>query len=81
MTNQQNVVVTQQPSVLRGDVPVIAFNLPTKSGEVVNVGNIWCKGGVFTFDGSVDLSGKAIFDEITKIMSHVLQIERGSNNG
>lgn len=60
----------EQKSVLAGETPFISFDV---DGQ--NVGNLWCKGGVFSFDGSVDLSGKAFFSEITQHLTDQLQEE------
>ena len=65
----------KEPSVLKGETPFMTFNVHADDGKKYPVGNLWCKGGVFTFDGSVDLSAKVFFEHCCTLLTSTLQRE------
>lgn len=49
--------------VLAGQEPLMSFTVHTSQG-LVTVGHIWCKNGIFSFEGNMDVSAKIFVDMV-----------------
>lgn len=63
-------------NVLEGREPLMAFTVHTDNGPVT-VGRLWCKDGVFSFEGKTDVSAKIFVDMVCDQLNNPSKYQDG----
>ena len=62
--------------VLDGIEPLMSFTIHTEQGPMT-VGQIWCKDGVFSFEGHVEVSAKIFADMLCDMLNNPKKYDDG----
>lgn len=63
-------------AVLDGREPIMAFTVHTDDGPRL-VGRLWCKDGVFSFEGRADVSAKVFVDYVCDMLNNPQKYDQG----